>query len=115
MPVCRKPMSGTALTTVSPSMVRIRRSTPCVLGCCGPILIVMVSTRCPSAPTVLSSIVYCVSISCCCILYCLVVLPGRGQAPPLPYASRVANLVVQGRGGACPRPGSHVTHFFLVL
>src|SRR5262245_20019123 len=29
-------MSGTALTTVSPSSVRIRRSVVCVAGCCGP-------------------------------------------------------------------------------
>src|SRR6476661_11250390 len=30
-------MSGTALTTSSPSRRRSRRSTPCVDGCCGPI------------------------------------------------------------------------------
>src|SRR5438445_2644660 len=29
-------MSGTALTMVSPSSVRIRRSVVCVAGCCGP-------------------------------------------------------------------------------
>src|SRR5262249_60361867 len=29
-------MSGMALTTVSPSSVSSRRSTPCVEGCCGP-------------------------------------------------------------------------------
>src|SRR5215471_6544654 len=29
-------MSGTALTTVSPSRTSSRRSTPCVEGCCGP-------------------------------------------------------------------------------
>src|SRR6516225_8352435 len=29
-------MSGTALTTVSPSRVRMRRSVVCVAGCCGP-------------------------------------------------------------------------------
>src|SRR5262245_11056746 len=29
-------MSGTALTTISPSRVRIRRRVVCVAGCCGP-------------------------------------------------------------------------------
>src|SRR5574341_1805260 len=29
-------MSGTMRTTFSPSISRIRRSTPCVEGCCGP-------------------------------------------------------------------------------
>ena len=50
MPVCRKPISGTALTTVSPSIVTMRRSTPWVLGCWGPILIVIsIGLRCPSS------------------------------------------------------------------
>src|SRR5271166_4624519 len=31
-------MSGTALTTFSPSSSSSRRSTPCVDGCCGPML-----------------------------------------------------------------------------
>ncbi len=41
MPVCRYPMSGTALTTVSPSRTSSSRSTPCVDGCCGPSEIVI--------------------------------------------------------------------------
>ncbi len=36
MPVCRNPMSGTALRMVSPSSSSTMRSTPCVEGCCGP-------------------------------------------------------------------------------
>ncbi len=32
--------------------------------------------------------------------------PGRGQAPPLPYTNEASPTAVQGRGGACPRPGS---------
>ena len=36
-------MWGTALTTVSPSSLRTMRSTPCVAGCDGPMLIVMMS------------------------------------------------------------------------
>src|SRR4051794_8106414 len=35
-PECRNPISGTALTTVSPSRVRMRRRVVCVAGCCGP-------------------------------------------------------------------------------
>src|SRR5262245_52980651 len=35
-PECRKPMSGTALTTVSPSSVRMRRNVVCVAGSCRP-------------------------------------------------------------------------------
>src|SRR5450759_3015126 len=31
--------------------------------------------------------------------------PGRGQAPPLP-CYEAAGVTVQGRGGACPRPGT---------
>src|SRR5436190_23545979 len=45
MPVCRKPMAASALTIVSPESVTMRFSTPCVLGCCGPMLTVMVSLR----------------------------------------------------------------------
>src|SRR6187401_2912426 len=45
MPVCRKPMVGSAATTVSPSSSSTSRSTPCVLGCCGPMLTVIVSLR----------------------------------------------------------------------
>src|SRR3954451_20040892 len=45
MPVCRKPTVGDTETTVSPSSSSTSRSTPCVLGCCGPMLTVMVSVR----------------------------------------------------------------------
>src|SRR6266567_7996869 len=45
MPVWRKPMVAFAVTIVSPESSSTRRSTPCVLGCCGPILTVMVSLR----------------------------------------------------------------------
>src|SRR6266545_1121839 len=38
-------MIGLALTTVSPSSSSTTRSTPCVEGCCGPMLRVMVSVR----------------------------------------------------------------------
>src|SRR6516164_7840167 len=38
MPVWRYPISGTARATVSPSSSSKTRSTPCVEGCCGPIL-----------------------------------------------------------------------------
>src|SRR5574337_200834 len=42
IPVCRYPMCGAHLTTISPSSSNTRRSTPWVLGCCGPMLMVMV-------------------------------------------------------------------------
>src|SRR5512140_2737986 len=45
MPVWRKPTVGSAVTTFSPSSSRTRRNTPCVLGCCGPMLTVIVSVR----------------------------------------------------------------------
>src|SRR3954471_20870186 len=45
MPVCRYPTVVSALTTVSPESCSTRRSTPCVLGCCGPMLTVIVSLR----------------------------------------------------------------------
>src|SRR5688500_4738493 len=38
-------MVGMADRTISPSSSSTRRSTPCVLGCCGPILTVIVSLR----------------------------------------------------------------------
>src|SRR3989339_1611777 len=41
MPRWRYPISGTALTMISPSSSRRSRSTPCVAGCWGPILTVM--------------------------------------------------------------------------
>src|SRR5436190_7088818 len=45
MPVWRKPMVASALTITSPDSSTTRFSTPCVLGCCGPMLTVMVSLR----------------------------------------------------------------------
>src|SRR6266446_4834928 len=38
IPVCKYPRSGIAFTTVSPSSSNKMRSTPCVDGCCGPML-----------------------------------------------------------------------------
>src|SRR5687768_14555195 len=45
MPVCRYPIVGATDTMVSPSSSSTSRSTPCVLGCCGPMLTVIVSVR----------------------------------------------------------------------
>src|SRR6188508_346732 len=45
MPVCRKPIVGSADTMLSPSSSSTSLSTPCVLGCCGPMLTVIVSLR----------------------------------------------------------------------
>src|SRR6185503_15427005 len=45
IPVCRKPMVASALTIVSPESCTTRFNTPCVLGCCGPMLTVIVSLR----------------------------------------------------------------------
>src|SRR6266404_1535228 len=46
-------MSGTALTTVSPSSSSRMRSTPCVDGCCGPIFRTIVL----AAPVAVSTVV----------------------------------------------------------
>src|SRR4029453_4416128 len=43
MPVCRNPIVGSTETMFSPSSSSTSRSTPCVLGCCGPMLTVIVS------------------------------------------------------------------------
>src|SRR5215472_4512490 len=51
MPVWRKPIVGEADTTVSPSSSSTSRSTPWVLGCCGPMLTVMVSVRTSATST----------------------------------------------------------------
>src|SRR3990170_5654320 len=63
MPVCRKPTSGMQLTMRSPSSSSSSRSTPCVLGCCGPMLSSIVSpcrarseTRCFNSSTVISRV-----------------------------------------------------------
>src|SRR5579862_1800005 len=45
MPVCRNPIVGLAETMFSPSSVNTMFNTPCVLGCCGPMLTVIVSVR----------------------------------------------------------------------
>src|SRR5438477_10605055 len=45
MPVCRYPIVGDADRTISPSSSSTSRNTPCVLGCCGPMLTVIVSVR----------------------------------------------------------------------
>src|SRR5262245_4546339 len=42
-------MVGDDDRTISPSSVNTSRSTPCVLGCCGPMLTVMVSVRSPDS------------------------------------------------------------------
>src|SRR4029450_5878615 len=55
MPVWRNPIVVSAPTTVSPESCRTRRSTPCVLGCCGPILTVMLSLRSSGAVVVTDS------------------------------------------------------------
>src|SRR5207244_8969375 len=39
IPRCRYPITTSASTTFSPSRRRTTRNTPCVLGCCGPMLI----------------------------------------------------------------------------
>src|SRR3954453_10950619 len=39
IPRCRYPITTSASTTCSPSRRSTTRSTPCVLGCCGPMLI----------------------------------------------------------------------------
>src|SRR4029453_18389246 len=51
MPVCRYPIDGVADCTTSPSSSSTSRSTPCVLGCWGPMLTVIVSV-CSSATSV---------------------------------------------------------------
>ena len=53
MPVWRKPISGVHLTTVSPSSSRMSRSTPWVLGWCGPTERIM---RSPSNVSALRSL-----------------------------------------------------------
>src|SRR5215472_10264475 len=45
MPVWRKPIVGFAETIVSPESCTTMFSTPCVLGCWGPMLTVIVSER----------------------------------------------------------------------
>src|SRR5918994_354594 len=40
---CRYPITGSHLTTVSPSSSSMSRRSPCIAGCCGPMFISMVS------------------------------------------------------------------------
>src|SRR5688500_12948848 len=47
-------MVVSALTTVSPESSSTIRSTPCVLGCCGPMLTVIVSVRSSAVDIVFS-------------------------------------------------------------
>ncbi len=54
MPVWRKPTSGATLITVSPSSSTTSRSTPWVLGWCGPMFSTMVSFLPSSAGPVIS-------------------------------------------------------------
>src|SRR5919107_1961914 len=41
---CRYPITGSHLTTVSPSSSRMSRRSPCIAGCCGPMFMSMVSS-----------------------------------------------------------------------
>ena len=65
MPVWRYPMTGLARTTVSPSSSIMIRSTPCVEGCCGPMLMIIVSPSPSSSghgpPVTTSSLTACIS------------------------------------------------------
>src|SRR5579864_5065179 len=59
MPRCRYPITTSASTTFSPSRRSTTRSTPCVLGCCGPMLSTssLVSNMAPcTAPGVSSAL-----------------------------------------------------------
>src|SRR5579872_1356177 len=72
MPVWRKPMSGVARVMFSPSSSIITRSTPCVDGCCGPILRVIRLRRSSSSVGFASSTPTCASSSCMVPLFVLV-------------------------------------------
>src|SRR5260370_39783419 len=60
IPVCRYPRSGVAFTTVSPSSSSKILSTPCVDGCCGPMLRTIVF----AVPTAVSTVVMACCSSC---------------------------------------------------
>src|ERR1051326_8214602 len=95
-------MSGTVLTTVSPSRVTISRSTPCVEGCCGPMLMVMVSTRLVS-PTLTLSVMWssvCSPSCIACILGRLLarfLVVARGAGPVL-WHNQTTEVRVPGKG-----------------
>ncbi len=55
MPVCRYPVETRNSFTVSPSMSRMRRSTPCVEGWTGPMLTTMRSSLTRSASATMSA------------------------------------------------------------
>src|SRR5581483_2678097 len=57
MPVWRYPITGFDRNTVSPSSSSITRSTPCVDGCWGPMLMIMVSSSVSSRSKSLVSMV----------------------------------------------------------
>src|SRR3546814_704371 len=50
MPVWRYPTIGLVRSTISPSSSSMRRSTPWVDGCCGPMLMIIVSSSDGSSP-----------------------------------------------------------------
>src|SRR5579884_643372 len=92
-------MSGTALTMVSPSSVRMRRSTPWVDGCCGPMLMVMVSRRRWSSSGSLSSTANTRGSSSCIVVLYLMLWSGRLVVPRGAAArtSLTSRLVVRPR------------------
>jgi len=55
MPVWRYPVETRSSLIVSPSMSRMRRSTPCVEGCTGPMLTTMRSSLMRSASETMSA------------------------------------------------------------
>src|ERR1700693_2143117 len=69
-------MTGSAFTTSSPSSSRITRSTPCVDGCCGPMLRTIVC----AAPAAVSIVVVIAQI------------PQRGSAIPLHWVIRAQRM-----------------------
>src|SRR5260370_13453203 len=73
IPVCKYPRSGIAFTTVSPSSSSRIRSTPCVDGCCGPMLRTMVF----AVPTAVSTVVM-----VCCSSGIVLPCSARLDSPP---------------------------------
>src|SRR3990172_7239954 len=109
-------MSGMQLTTRSPSSSSSRRSTPCVLGCCGPMLSRTVSpvsarpeTRCFSSSTVISRVVVAIGSADprgergpSDPLPLPLPLPGRGSPTQAPLQGEGRNLLESGGGSAPP-------------
>src|SRR5229473_4385063 len=73
IPVCKYPRSGTAFTTVSPSSSSKMRNTPCVDGCCGPILRTIVF----AVPMAVSTVVM-----VCCSSGTILPCSARLDSPP---------------------------------